>query len=211
MSKHLKISVIILVLFVIYAPSCVDEQAIVMHEEAVLNETRNEIRTEFETEYLTEAYLFAYEITAKQKLTDFVDYLHIITDTSLDESFREKAGEMIQNTFLSENVTLQLVQHKDDPSGKINVRRLIQLGLKNKQLLPPFSIKSIVVNEPLHRTGNTTYAGSLKFSQVFTGSAQSNKSMNTMDRTADIYINKEEKIFGADTLKIWNVRLGDIR
>nr|NQU91967.1 hypothetical protein [Bacteroidota bacterium] len=100
MSKYLQISIIILVLFVGYAPSCVDEEAIAIREEAILTEARNDIRTEFETDYLTEASLFAYEATAKQKLSDIADYFHILTDTSLDLSFRTKADEMIQSSFM---------------------------------------------------------------------------------------------------------------
>jgi hypothetical protein len=211
MTKYLKISSIILVLLVIYAPSCVDEQAITDREEAILNETRNEIRAEFETDYLTGASLFAYETTAKQKLSDFADYLQILADTSLNMSFREKAGEMIKNTFLSENVSLQLTRQKYKPAGEQNVRQLIKNGLENKLSLPLFSFDSIVVDKPLHRTGNQSYAGTLTFSQNFTLRGQPEQIVNSISRSADVYLIKEDKIFGADTLKIWGVRLGEIR
>ena len=211
MTKYLKISIIILVLFVIYAPSCVDEQAMANREEAILVEAKNNIRAEFETDYLTEASLFAYETTAKQKLSDFSDYLHVLTDTSLDMSFRIKAGEMIKSIFLSENVLLQLAQQKDKPSGEYNVHLLIKNGLENKLSLPPFSFNSIVVYEPLHRTGNTNYSGILKFSQIFTDPSQPGQESNAVTRDADIYLLKKDKIFGADTLKIWSVRLGEIK
>ncbi len=212
MTKYLKIAILFLVLFVIYAPSCVDDQAIADREEAALNETRNEIRAEFEVNYLSEESLFAYETAAKQKLSDFVDYLQIISDTTLDKSFRKKAGEMIQNTFLSEEETLQLAPQKDDLSGEISVRNLIKQGLKNKLSLPPFSIELIVVDELFQRNGNATYSGTMKFLQIFTGPSLSpGESLNTIDRSADVYIIKDEKIFGADTLRVWSVRLGEIR
>ena len=211
MTKYLKISIIILVLFVIYAPSCVDEQAEAMREEAILVEVKNDIRAEFETDYLSEASLFAYETTAKQKLSDFVDYLHILTDSSLDVYFRAKAGEMIKSTFLSENVTLQLAQHKKEPAGENNVHRLINNGLENKLSLPPFSIGSIIIDEPLHRNGNTSYTGTLTFSQNFTLPGQPGQILNSVSRSADVYLINEDKIFGADTLKIWSVRLGEIK
>jgi hypothetical protein len=211
MTKYFKISTIIIVLFVIYAPSCVDEQEKANREEAILNETRNEIRAEFETDYLTGASLFAYETTAKQKLSDFADYLHVLTDTSLDMSFRAKAGEMIKSTFLSENVTLQLAQQKDIPAEEYNVHLLIKSGLTNQPSAQPFSIDSIVIYKPLHRTGNTGYAGSLTFSQNFTFPGQPGQILNSISRSADIHLMKEDKIFGADTLKIWSVQLGEIR
>ena len=50
MSKYIKISAVILILFVIYAPSCVDEQANALREEAILTATKDDIRKEFETD-----------------------------------------------------------------------------------------------------------------------------------------------------------------
>lgn len=211
MTKYLKISFYILVLFIIYAPSCVDEQEVANREEAILTETKNDIRAEFETDYLTEASLFAYETTAKQKLSDFVDYLHILADTSLDMSFRAKAGEMINGAFLSKNVSLQLALQKDEPDGEYNVYLLIKNGLENKLSLLPFSFDSIFVYEPLHRTGNTSYEGTLRFSQNFTLPNKPEQILNSISRNAGVYLIKEDKIFGTDTLKIWSVRLGEIR
>ena len=43
MSKYFKISAVILTLFVIYAPSCVDERAEALKEEAILAETKKEL------------------------------------------------------------------------------------------------------------------------------------------------------------------------
>ena len=99
MTKIFKISTIIFVLFVLCAPSCEDEQETANREEALLSKTKKNILKEFETDYLDEASLFAYEVKAKQKLSDFADYLRIMTDTSLDMSFRIKAGEMIKKLF----------------------------------------------------------------------------------------------------------------
>jgi hypothetical protein len=118
---------------------------------------------------------------------------------------------MIRSTFRPENVSLQLAQQKDDHAGEQNVRLLIKNGLENKLSIPPFSIDSIVVHEPLHRTGNQSYAGTLTFSQNFTLRGQAGQIVNSISRSADVYLMKETKIFGADTLKIWGVRLGEIR
>jgi len=211
MSKYLKIPVIILVLFITYAPSCVDEEAIAKRDEEALNETKNEIRTEFETEYLTETSIFAYETTAKQKLSDLADYLHIMTDTSLDMSFRVKAGEMIKSTFQSENITLRLIGPDEGPVKKLKVHHLIKKGLENKLPHLPFTFDSIYIHELLHRINNTTYSGVLRFSQNFTDPATPEQITKSIRRNTDFWVVKEEKVFGTDSLKIWNVRLGDIR
>jgi len=210
MSKYLQISIIILVLFVGYAPSCVDEEAIAIREEAILTEARNDIRTEFETDYLTEASLFAYEATAKQKLSDIADYFHILTDTSLDLSFRTKADEMIQSSFMSEDV-LHLAPLEGYPVGESNIQTLVEEGLTNEPPIPPFSFDSIFILEPIHRTGDRSYSGTLKFKQIFSDPTGSGLTSIDFRRKADFHLIKEEKIFGPDTLRVWNVRLGEIR
>ncbi len=203
-----KISTLVVILFVLSAPSCEDEQGAAIREERLLDETRNEIRNEFETEYLTESSLFAYEAAANQKLSDFADYLEILTDTTLDMAFREKASEMIESTFQSDNVSVQLFEKNE---GEIEVHKLIEDVLENRVLLPHFSFDSVRIHEPLRRIGNTTYSGILKFSQDFTEPTQSGQIVKSVSRNVDIYVVKENKIFGSDTLKIWSVRLGEIR
>jgi hypothetical protein len=211
MTKIFKISTFIFVLLVICAPSCEDEKETSNRDEAILTTTKNDVRKEFEAEYLTEASLFAYEVTAKQKLSDFADYLQIMTDTSLDMSFRIKAGEMIKKTFQSENVNLRLEKKEKETEPEFEVHLLIKDGLENKLILSPFSVDSIIVHEPLHRIGNTTYVGSLRFSQNFMDSFQPGLIINSARRSIDVYVVKEDKIFGTDTLNVWTVRLGEIR
>ncbi len=211
MSKYIKISAVILILFVIYAPSCVDERANALQEEAILTDTKNDIRKEFETDYLTESSLFAYETTAKQKLSDLADYLHIMTDTSLDMSFRLKAGELIKSTFQSENATIRLDGQDAEAVKKHKVNLLIKKGLKNKLPHLPFTFDSISIYEPLHRIDNTTYSGTLTFSQNFTDPSNPEQIIKSFKRTTDLWVIKEDKVFGTDSLTIWNVRLGDIR
>ena len=210
MIKIFKISAIIFVLLIISAPSCEDEQETAKRRDAVLSTIKKDIRTEFETDYLTEASLFAFETTAKQKLTDFNDFLHIIADTSLDISFRSKAGEMIESTFLTENITIRLILQEKKPAKKIKVHNLINLGLENKLSHLPFTFDSIRIYKPLHRIDDKTYTGILMFSQNFTDPAIPEQIIKSIKRNTGFYVVKERKVFGTDTMKIWNLRLGDI-
>jgi hypothetical protein len=211
MIKVYKISTIIFVLFVLCAPSCEDEQETANREEAILTATKNDIRTEFETDYLTQTSLFAYETTAKQKLSDLADYLHIMTDTSLDMSFRVKASEIMKGTFLSENIALRLILQEGEPVKKLEVHTIIIRGLENKLPHLPFTFDSICIYEPLQRINNSTYSGILRFSQNFTDPAISEQIIKSIRRNTDFYVVKEGKVFGTDSLKIWNVRLGEVR
>lgn len=211
MAKIFKISTIILVLIVICAPSCEDEQETANRDNAMLKTTQAEIRKEFEKDYLDDVSLFAYEATAKQKLSDLADYLQILVDTSLDISFRIKAGELIKGTFLSDKINLLLIQQELKEGKESKVQSIIKKGLNNKLKLQAFSVDSIHILEPLHRIGNNTYTGNLKFCQVFTNPSQTEQKINSESRNADIFLVKDDKIFGTDTLKIWSVRLGEIR
>ena len=211
MIKVYKISTIIFVLIVLCAPSCEDEQEIANREEAILTATKNDIRTEFETDYLTQTSLFAYETTAKQKLSDLADYLHIMTDTSLDMSFRIKASEIIKGTFLSENIALRLILQEGKPVKKLEVHTIIIKGLENKLPHLPFTFDTISIYEPLQRINNTTYSGVLRFSQNFSDPAIPEQIIKSIRRNTDFYVVKEGKVFGTDSLMIWNVRLGEIR
>ncbi len=211
MKPYLKILIFIFILLVAYAPSCMDEQEIDRQEEVRLKTEKDEIRMEFEKEYLIESELYAYETTAKQKLSDFADYFNIMADTSLDLSFREKAGDMIKITFQSDHVNLQLFELNRDPGKGLEVRNLIKNGMKNKLPHLTFSFDSIVIHEPLRRINNTTYSGILNFSQNFTNPTIPELTNKSIKRNIDFFVLKEDKVFGKESLKVWNVRLGEIR
>lgn len=206
-----KIPLFIFVLLIIGAPSCVDERDAMEREEIMLKETKENIRKEFETEYLTEASLYATETVAKQKLSDLADYLRMLTDTSLEYTFRAKAGEMIKNTFQLENITLQLFDAKEKAIQEIDVTKLISSGLENKLALPFFTFDSISILVPIHRIGNSNYSGTLKFLQNFTDTTSLELNMKFITRTVSVYVVKENKIFGSDTLLVWGVRLGQLK
>jgi hypothetical protein len=210
MNRLIKISALLLMLLILGAPSCNDEQENTSKEESILSEAKNDIKEKFETDYLTETSLFGFENAAKQKLSDLSDYLNILTDTTLDKSFRQKAAEKIKDSFQSGKVKINLNSSSQENAGEIEVNQLIKQGLDNQSIVGNFQFDSIHVKEPLHRLGNSTYTGRLTFVQnvdQLPDSLLKNKSAN---KTADIYVIKELKAFGTDTLKIWTVRLGEI-
>jgi hypothetical protein len=211
MKKIFNISAIIFVLFILCAPSCEDEQETAAREEAIIRETKNEIRKAFEADYLTETSLYAHETNAKQKINDVADCFQMLNDTTLETSFRKKAAEIIKSIFISESTMLALYPRKTETNEATEVFMLINEGLENKINIPPFSVDSVNIHEPLHRIGNTTYAGSLWFNQKFNNTSLFDHGTNYVRRKAEIYLVKEIKIFGADTLNVWTVKLGEIR
>jgi hypothetical protein len=211
MNRLIQILFFILMLLIFGAPSCVDEEHIAQQEQNALNEAREDIRDEFETEYLSEASLYAYENTAKQKLSDLADYMRIMTNTTLDFSFRQKAGEMIQNLFRSENVILQLELQDIEPLNEVEVHRIVKKGLGNQPIIQPFFFENIQIRKPLRRNNESTYTGVITFSQQFLDPTNPDQVIQSIQRTAHFYVVKENKTFGAELLNIWSVRIGEIK
>lgn len=208
MIKYLKILVISIFIFTLYAPSCVNEDELMMREEALVEVAKNEIREEFEKENLSELSLVVFEASAKQKLSDLADYLKILSDTILDISYREKAEGMISKSFISDSVDVAFSMH-DLSSEKIQLLNYLQKALDNNVILPPFSFDSIKITQHLHKEANETYVGKLSYIQKTI--YFSRHSITYVIKKADFYLKKEEKVFGTDTTKVWNIRFGDIK
>jgi hypothetical protein len=173
---------------------------------------RDSIRDEFEADYLSEGSLYALEATARQKLSDFADYMQIMTDTTLDSSFKKKAGDMIKKMFISENVRLHFSLQEDRKEKKLTVKELLADGLKTPYASARFIFDSIEVQEPLHRINTDTYSGKLSFTQKFTVYSQPDTpTTSSVRKTIDVFAMKVDKVFGDDTLSMWGVFLGDMK
>jgi hypothetical protein len=211
MGRIFSISAYIFSMVILCAPSCRDEMEGAGQEEILLRETRDEIRKEFETEYLTETSLFAYEAAAKQKLADVAGYIRVLADSSLDMSFRSKAGEMIEKIFLSGTTGLAIMDDMNKSGERIEVQNLIKEGLADALIPVPLYFEMIRIGQPLHRMNDTTYFGTLNFTQTFRDPSKPDQLLNSVSSNAEIFVIRENKSFGNETMKIWVVRLGEIR
>ncbi len=138
-----------------------------------------------------------------------LDYLKIVSDTSLNMSFRIKAGEMISHIFVTG--TIQLGIEEQVEGQDYGVKMVIKKGLNNELRILNFTIDSVQMHEALHRTGNMTYTGKLIFSQDFSLDENRIVIVKSVKWIANFYLMKEAKIFDSDTLIVWNVKLGNIK
>lgn len=210
MTKYFKILATVFVLFTLYAPSCVNEEELSRREEALVKEAKEDVLLEFASQDLSETSLFVYEASAKQKINELEDYIKLLADTTLAVSFREKAGEMIKDNFISEKVMIRLRMH-DIFAEKVSLQEYINQVLNNKIINSSFTFDSIFTLQPLHKAGDDFYTGKLQFTQNASHLYQSTQVIITTDMEVDIFLIKEAKIFGSDTLYVWNVRLGDTK
>ncbi len=209
MKRFFKIVIIPLIMLFLTAERC-NETTEKARQDMLLNYQKEEIRLKFGSDFLDESSLFAYETAAKQKLTDFADLFRILVDTSLQLTFREKAGEMILSSFHSDSIRVKLAFDPVDISNDISIKNLVRSGLNNRLLQSRFIIDSVRVEEPFRRINEESYKATLNFSQKSEKNSNHLNSGFVIQKNIEVVINKADKIFGPDTLSVWTLYLGKI-
>ena len=210
MRKFIYIIAAILCYITLSSKSCSEgKQNDNLSQEEKLIHEKADIRNEFESEFIPGKSLHAFETKAKQKLTDLSDYLNILCDSSVDNSFKEQSRSMAINLFVSDTITIC-----NSLTSESNVRKMpIQKFIMSNPLIGSRKIilDSIRVTEPLHITSNHQYKGRLRFTRRMNNlSAKDSISVHSDTFQADFFVSKIKKSFGTDTLKVWNLSLGSI-
>lgn len=211
MRRFFHISALILLYLVITAKSCDNqEEADEARNQTNITRSQDSIRSTFESDTLSNASLRAFEVMARIKLSDFNDYLIILNDTSVAELFREKAREMIRGLFINENSVLALMGQDNSESREFSVKQLLHPGKGFPVKFGKIITDSIKVRQSLQRAGDAIYTGKLGYAFI-PAVQKTTKSRNQeiSGGTINFLLAKHDKQFGTDTLKIWDVFLGD--
>ncbi len=187
MRRFFQISALILVYFIVCGKSCdSNEQLTREQEKNRATRDRDSITSVFQSDSLDQPALRAFEATACIKLGDLCDYLKVMNDSTADKAFKEKAGAM----------ALALCY----PGKEVTAR------------MKGVVVDSIRVFKTLQRLSDSVYYGQLSFMAAMPDARQAVRNHSQpKTRFADIFALKQDKVFGRDTLKIWNVLIGDIR
>lgn len=204
MNRILQIIAAFALLLILGAPSCVNEEERKVFEEARLQREIDKIYSEMESQDLSDSILLIYQIEAKRKLMDMSDYFQLLSDTSLAMSIRNKAADLIRIHFISEYAQVEL-NPLNKESGPLPLSSFLKNELDKKTPLK-FIIDSIIVTEDLVKIDDETYRGEI-------GSHQNLQQigMASIEKNTVFYLIKRDKLFGADTLRIWEIRFGDIK
>ena len=185
MSRKTIFIISVLIYFLACGKSCDEgEQRELNREKEAVNVTIDSLRGIFETDVLSVELLGAFEASAMMKFRDFSDYYRIASDTSAAEIFRAQARKMILSSFLRE---------KDLPD------------------MSPFTLNSVDVGEPFHQINDTLYKGTLHFTATPVSSFRGDSINHPASGIAGIFLTRHPKPFGSDTLKVWDVFLGEIQ
>ncbi len=210
MKKLLNILMIILIYFIFCGKSCEDDSAPAPWQQRQAELAKDTLRVEFETDYLSEEARHAAEINAIQKLHDLADYVEVFSDQSLDSAFREKAGEMIGEMFISQDNLLLFMLDSKGKMKQVTLEEFLEKGFGGNYLKAEVNFDSILVTKPLEKSGAELYSGKLAAFQtvVLHSSGKSTNSYSLLVINNFISF-RQIKVIGQDTLKVWKVSLGN--
>ena len=210
MRKFIFILAAILCYITLSSKSCSDRQQDdnLSQEEKLIHEKTN-IRNEFESEFLPEKSLTAFEYKAKQKLIDLSDYLNILSDGSIDSSFKEQSKVMALNLFVSDTISIRNCLTNDTDFRKVSIKNFVKGSTfaGSKKII----FDSIHVTEQLHITSDHIYQGRLAFlRRMKYSSAKDTLWSPPTSLQAEFFVSKINKSIGADTLHVWHISFGTI-
>jgi len=212
MRRIFHISTLIILYLLTTAKSCDNqEKANEERDQARIKVTQDSIRSTFGSDSLSVASLRAFETAAIFKLSDFNDYLAILEDSSTAQPFRDKVREMISRLFISENSVICFSVPHESAKHKVSVKQLLQEAGEEIGPFGEIITDSVRVKQALLRSGDSIYAGKLSYSYTY-NRHHSSKGSNLFpaNGTIEFFLKLHKKNFGADTLVVWDVFLGNI-
>lgn len=202
---------IIIVLYVVFCgKSCEDDSERISRQSQQAILARDSIRKEFETDFLAEEARCAAEVQAVQKLSDLADYVEVFADVTLDSLFREKAGEMIREMFVSEKVRLTFDPERRELARRMSVDEFLKDGFGKRILWADIRFDSVMILKSPEKSAQGYYLGKLVASQLLICHTQADSISSLYKVSIDFISSKRKKFFGTDTLNVWVVSLGDM-
>ncbi|MFC2115154.1 hypothetical protein ACFLTU_01670 [Bacteroidota bacterium] len=195
MNRNLK-NIILLAsgLLTMASPTCEEEVSPKQRKQERLEQLQA-VAGDLRSESLTRRNLDAFEYRAVEKLMDYADYLNIVYDQSLDETFHYQAGENIRDLFTGRSAPENPLPVSID-SGSYN-------SIK-------FLIDTIEITTPLERQSKEIYTGSMRYFQKILGITGSDTlNLDTSLHRMGILLQMSLKDFGENSLIVWEVLLSD--
>jgi hypothetical protein len=210
--RYLRITGLLMLYILLCSKGCNDRNEITSQQEAAtVNQTRDSIISKFSSDIIPEASLRAFEETGKQKLADFADYFGLMSDKSLDTSFRKQAAKMIRELFYGEDLQFQLTLPGNPETEMVSLNAMVMGDFLSKYQKPELILDSVRVTAPLHLDRSSGYTGKLSFRQGFTGISEKDQIfINPTPKEVILHLNKHPKQFGSDVRDVWELSLGQI-
>jgi hypothetical protein len=165
---------------------------------------------EFEKDSLSASSLKAFELRAIQKLYDVADYIQILSDRSIDKSFRIQAKQMMFDVFSDASNTISFSSNPEESLEKISISDFLDKMLASQFPKLKMEINQVKTVQGLQRKDKDTYEGQLTFHQVTYRIDPTRKvKLNEHQMKANISLARITKTFGTTTKEVWIVFLGN--
>jgi hypothetical protein len=205
------IFILTLIWIICGARSCNENDSLKeQREKNLLSASKDSIKQVSEIDSPTDQNLKGYETTAILKLQDFADYLKIVSDSSMDLTFRKQAAEMAGKIFISGEIDTRnlskFYQRQDLTTFNKLLENLLEQG--SSCWIQP---EQIDVLKPLTMENDSTFKGRLSFTYKCIPFEKLNSAQGKSGKLKiDIYAVKKIKSFGKEQFRVWEVNLGDI-
>jgi len=173
------------------------------------NNTSIEISIETLPENLSKEQQKAFELRAKQKFQDFLDYVQLISNPKMNKDLITHSNKLIKELFLNDSITLaDTVNAFYIPFNLNNTPSILISDFYNTNPLITFNrplkikTKSISFTNPLTSDSTGNYKGVMQAEIVV------NKKSTL--KHIDVYLIETNKQFGAEEQKTIEIKLGNI-
>jgi hypothetical protein len=165
---------------------------------------------EFEKDSLSASSLKAFELRAIQKLYDVADYIQILSDRSIDKSFRIQAKQMMFDVFSDASNTISFSDNPEGSLERISISDFLDKMLASQFPKLKMEINQVKTVQGLQRKDKDTYNGQLTFHQATYRIDPTRKvKLNEHQMKANISLARITKTFGTTTKEVWIVFLGN--
>ena len=166
---------------------------------------------QFENDTLSPAALRAFEVRAAQMLQDVADYIQLLSDPSIEHSFKIQAKQMMLDVFTEPGNTVDFSASANEQSLKMEIGQFADSLLTGRLPVVKIELKNVQPSQNLQFTRHKIYEGQLTFQQTtYRIYKPGNIRLNGYRMKADITLKRVTKEFGSTTKDVWKVFLGNI-
>jgi hypothetical protein len=178
-------------------------------EKKLLSASKDSIKQSSEIDSPTNQNIRGFEATAILKLQDFADYLKIVSDSSMDLTFRKHASEMAGKLFISKQIDTRNWSKNYNEHDLNTLDKLLEKSLKQGR---PCWIQPDQINviKPSTQENDSSFKGRLSFNYNCIPFGKPDSVINKSGKLEiDFYALRKAKSFGKEQLRVWEVYLGN--
>ncbi len=187
--------------------SCANKVSTEDMAEAPAMETDALLAQEFTANDLDPGQLDVFEIRARQKIKDLLNYTAIISDPDLDKAMRKQAMDMSLQCFISNNAPMSSLT---EPRGTI-ARKYYRKLYQSEGPKVETQAEEVRITNKLQYSDEGGYRGKLTFMLITKITLADSVVSSRSEREVTFWVKKIPKAFGDDNRRVWEVLIGEMR